>query len=200
MTVRTLVPILLLAAAACADTEHPDEHNDNEIITTVELTFRPDAGGDALVFTWADAENTGTPVIDPVSLPAGTAFALGVRFLDALSSPPDDITEEIEEEDTQHQVFFTGTGVEGPAGAGATPVLTHAYADEDALGQPLGLENRIDTLTAGTGTLIVTLQHLPPVDGVPVKDDGLAAEVASGGLGALPGDADASVTFQVEVK
>jgi hypothetical protein len=196
-----IAPLLVLFTAACNGVEEPDPSpNDVEVITTVVLTFSPDAGGADLEFRWADPEDDGSPVIDDVVLPSG-AYTLGVRFLNELESPAEEITEEIEDESDEHQIFFTGSGVEGPAtGTNAAAVMTHAYGDTDANGLPIGLENDITTVQAGTGDLTVTLRHLPPEDGSDVKLADLAGSVATGGFGSIGGDNDVQITFPVEVQ
>ncbi len=201
-TITRLTPLLLLFTGACGDVEddgHGHSHDDNEVITTVTLTFTPDAGGSDLVFTWADPEDDGDPVIDDIVLPSGD-YALSVGFLNELEDPAEDITEEIADEDDAHQVFFTGSGIEGPAtGTNASAVITHSYADADANGNPVGLDNDISTIAAGTGELLVTLRHMPPEDGNDVKTSTAAEDVASGGFAAIGGDNDAEVTFPIEV-
>lgn len=192
---RTLFPWALpfTLLGACADVEdHDHDPNEGEVITTVELTFSPPAG-DAIVATWADPENDGSSIVDNITLDAGTSYALAVRFLNELASPAEDITAEVADEATEHQVFFTGTALDG-----ASAFLTHAYDDADDNGAPIGLQSTVTADAAGSGTLIVTLQHMPPVDGTAVKTDDLADDVAASGLGALPGEPDASVTFLVE--
>jgi hypothetical protein len=203
-TITRLTPLLLLFTGACGDVEddhdHSHSHDENEVITTVVLTFTPDAGGADLEFTWADPEDDGDPVIDPIVLPSGD-YALSVSFLNELEDPAEDITAEIADEDDSHQVFFTGSGVEGPAtGTNASAVITHAYADTDADGNPVGLTNDISTLAAGTGDLVVTLRHMPAEDGNPVKSATSAEDVASGGFASIGGDNDAEVTFPIEVQ
>jgi len=196
-------PVLLvpLAFAACNDTTNPEEINVNEVITTVALAFTPSAGGAPLEFRWADPENDGSPVIDDIVLSDADDYDLAVSFLNELEDPPEDITEEVDAESDQHQVFFTGTAVESEStGANPGASITIAYADTDANGLPLGLATTVTTLGTGMGTLVVTLRHMPPENDTAVKVDGLAEQVATGGISSLPGDTDAGVTFDVEVQ
>ena len=183
--------------------EDAGDHHEQEVITTVTLTFAPVAGGTPVVAAFNDPDGDGgqAPTIDAITLSNGTNYDLAVTFSNRLKSPPEDITEEIEDEGDEHQLFFTGSAVQGPAtGSNAAAVVSHVYADQDGDGLDLGLENTITTLMTGSGQLTVTLQHLPPVNSTPVKVATLAADVASSGLGALPGDADASVTFDLSVQ
>lgn len=199
---RTLWPLTLLALVACQDIDDVNDGvNDGEVITTVALTFTPAAGGGAVVAKWTDPEADGSPVIDPVTLSGGDDYALAVSFLNEMEDPAEDITEEVRDEGDQHQVFFTGTAVQGPAtGENAAAVLTHAYVDTDANGLPVGLDSDVTARAAGAGVLTVTLFHLPPEGGVAVKVEGLAEQIAEAGFGALPGDADAQVSFDVTVE
>ncbi len=195
-----LLTALTLSVSACSDVKNPDITNEGEVITTVELTLVPSAGGDELVFTWTDPENDGEPVIDAFTVPASTDFTASVRFLNALEDPAEDITLEVAEEADEHQVFFTGSAVAGPATDAEDAALTHAYADEDGNGLPVGLENDLSSGVAGTGDLVLTLRHMPPEGSVAVKVAGTAEAVAAGGFGAIGGDTDVSVTFAVTVE
>lgn len=199
MTLRTSLALSLLAAATAACGDHHD-HHEQELITTVTLTFTPMGGGAAVVASFDDPDGDGgdPPVIDPIELAAGTTYALAVTFLNKLETPPEDLTAEIRDEADEHQLFFTGTAVDGPASNRPGAPLAHAYTDADAGGNPIGLANTI-AASAGTGTLTVTLRHLPDVNGVAAKTAGLAAEVAAGGLAAIPGETDAQVDFTVTV-
>ncbi len=201
MTLITrIAPLILLFTAACKDVTGDDPINEEEVITTVVLTFTPDAGGADLEFRWADPEDDGSPVIDDVVLP-NAAYTMGVRFLNELETPAEEITEEIEDESDEHQIFVTGSGIEGPAtGTNAAAVLTHAYADTDANGLPVGLDNTMTGLQAGTGELTITLRHVPPENDVAVKVADLADSVATGGFGSIGGDNDVQITFPLEVQ
>jgi hypothetical protein len=192
--------MLFTLLLACNDTEKPQEVNEEEVITTVGLSFTPASGGAALEFSWADPENDGSPVIDEVALVAAESYSLTVSFLNELENPPEDITEEVDAESDQHQLFFTGSAVQSPAtGDNPLAVVEQSYDDTDANGFPVGLLNTITSLQAGSGTFTVTLRHLPPENEVAVKTGSLADTAASAGINALPGETDTSVDFKLTV-
>ncbi|MBX2804302.1 MAG: hypothetical protein KTR31_41960 [Myxococcales bacterium] len=201
MTVLRWLPLMALAAACGGDVETPDGENEEEVITTVVLTFAPQGGGAAVEASWVDVEGDGNPVIDDIVLADGTAYDLSVAFLNELEDPAEDITEEIADEDDEHQIFVTGSGVQGPAtGTNANAVVEHAYADMDGEGLPIGLANTVTALAAGTGDFVITLRHMPPEDGNAVKVAGAAEDVAASGFGAIGGDNDVEATFPIEVQ
>jgi hypothetical protein len=198
----TLLAILMtLSASACTDTEDPEEVNEGEVITTVVLTFAPQGGGDPLEFRWADAESDGAPLIDDIVLSDSDDFDLAISFLNELEEPPEDIGAEVAQEADEHQVFITGSAVEGPAMASnADAVVAHAYSDTDGEGFPVGLDNTITTLGPGSGTFVVTLRHVPPEGDVAIKSGTLADELVESGFDGIPGDTDVQVTFDLEVQ
>lgn len=187
--------VCLLALAGCAD-DNIGEINAGELITRVELQI----ANQTFAFEDADGDGGGPPVVDPIAIPAGGPYTASVRFLNTLETPPEDITLEVRDESAQHQVFFTGSAVDGPATATPNAPLHHAYADMDENGLPIGLENRI-MATPGTGQLTLTLRHLPPINDQPQKTSDLAMQIrAAGSLAAIGGESDAVVTFTVSVQ
>lgn len=189
----------LAMATACGDDGGTDP-DPSEVITTVTLELVPAGGGATVTASFDDPDGDGgaAPTIDPIALVAGTSYMMAVRFQNRLVEPPEEITDEIRAEAEEHQLFFTGTAVDGPASDHPGAPLTHTYADTDASGLPIGLASTI-AATAGTGELTVTLRHLPPINGVPTKTADLAADVRAGGFAAIAGSTDAQVTFQVTV-
>ncbi len=193
--------ILVAATLAACDAGNDDpDGNEGEVITTVTLTFTPAGGGAAIVAAFDDPDGDGgePPTVDPVDLVDGASYALTVTFANGLEDPPEDITAEVADEAEQHQVFFTGTAVTGPASEQPGAPLAHAYDDQDGNGLPIGLASTIAAAT-GSGALIVTLRHMPPVNGAAVKTATSAADVAAGGFAAIGGATDAQVTFVVTV-
>lgn len=202
MNPTRLLPLLALAMIACKDVGEEGTENENEVITTVELEFVPVGGGDAVIASWADPENDGSPVITPIELSDASDYTLSVAFLNELADPAEDITAEVEDEGAEHQVFFTGAGVSGPAaGDNAGALISQAYADQDENGLPIGLVNDIVTLAAGSGgELTVSLRHMPPESDAAVKVAGVAEQVAAGGFESIGGDNDVQVTFELNVQ
>lgn len=196
ITTLTLPLFIIGCPGDPGDDDHDHEHNEGEFITTVELSF---SGPTDVVATWVDLEADGDPVIDDITLSPGS-YDLDVRFLNEAEEPVEDISVEVAAEETEHQVFFLGPGVEGPASNSVgEAVLVHAYDDTDENNAPLGLANTVEA-SAGTTDLQVVLRHLPEQDGTALKTSNLAEDVASGGIGSLPGDTDVDVTFSVTVQ
>ena len=192
--------ILFLALFACSDVEDDDHDHDHDhdVITRIELELTPAAGGGSILAVWVDADNNGNPVIDDLQLPSTGDFEMVVRLFSDLEEPAEELTGKIEDDGVSHQLFFTGD-VDGPATDGAGALLSQSYADQDAGGLPLGLDNDISVLAAGQGEMTITLRHMPPVGDEPSKVAGLAELVASDGFVALPGDNDIQVVFPTEV-
>lgn len=198
---KKLVLALALALAPLAGCGDPGGNGGNttEVISAVQLTFMP-ASGLPIVADFDDPDGDGGDpgTADPIALPAGTSYTLTVAFINRLGTVPEDITLEVRDEGTEHQVFFTGTAVSGPATSNIAAPLTHTYADMDDNGLPLGVTNTIAT-APGTGTLTVTLRHMPP-ELPPEKSADTATQVKTGGFAAIGGSTDAQVDFAVTVQ
>lgn len=212
---RSLLPALLaVVVGACEHGHDHDEHghddhghdHENEVISRVELTFTPAAGGTPLVFAFDDPDGDGgvSGTAERVALAAGVEYTLAVRFVNTLAMPAKDITEEIEAEAEDHFVFVLGD-VSGPASSASPSLAVHAYSDlesdygANAVGAdlPVGLVNTFTTSSAGSGKLRVMLRHLPAVNDTPQKTGELPADLAAGRD--LPGSVDVDVSFDLEV-
>ncbi len=181
---------VLLLSAGCAEDGH--DHSEQEVITTVLLTF-DDGAGNSTTFLWNDDDGDGgnAPVIDDIVLDAGT-YSLNVGFENRLEDPAEDITAEIADENDEHQIFFAGTAVNGPTNEQTNAPLEHTYGDQDGNGWPVGLSNSVTAVT-GTGSLQVVLQHLPELKTATLAND------AKNGLETLPGESDVDVSFNVTI-
>ena len=179
--------------------DHDDDHDDDddddhghgpgeeELITTLKLTITPSGGGSALTVQFQDLDGEGgnAPVVDRIVVDAGTDYDGAVQVLNELETPPENITEEVEEEAEAHQFFFETLGGFSPA--------TVAYADKESdygtnsgADHPVGLAFTLSVPeNAQSGQFRVILSHFDdaPKDGVNQSDE-----------------TDIDVTFQVEVR
>lgn len=204
-----LLGLVSVLALGCTTDDGEGGGDESEVITTVRLTFTPPGGGASVTAAFADPDGDGgmSGSSDPIVLARGTTYDLSLEFLDELQDPAQDITGEIEREAEAHQVFITGSAVEGPATASdpIAPIL-QVYADLESnyganeVGDdlPVGLSNTITARTAGTGVLTITLRHMPELNGEPQKIAGLAGMLAAGDP--LPGQVDVAVDFELTVQ
>jgi hypothetical protein len=182
---------------ACSDVEKPhdhDHHHENEVITTVQLSFVSSDNTDTM-YSFVDLQDGNDAIVDTIELASSMSYQMSISVLNELESPSDDITEEVTDEADEHH-FFIGGSVEG---CSETALVQHDYLDQDSNGLPLGIENSIETIDDGSGELMISLRHMPSEDGQTTKTDGLVDEVCAGNEGALPGDWDVQVTFPLEV-
>jgi len=182
-TIFKLLPFLLITAfvTSCSnDDDAPEPVNEEEVITTLTATFVPQGGGDTVVLKSQDLDGDGpnAPVIS-VSGPfaAGTTYNGSIELLNELESPAEDITVEVEEENLDHQFFYTPS---------SSLDITTAYENFDTDGNPLGTEFSLTANTVSSGTLTFTLRHLP--------------NKPNTGLGDAGGETDVEATFSVSVQ
>jgi hypothetical protein len=176
--------MILAVLAACGD--EGGAQNSQEVITTVILKFTP-ASGSAIEAKFDDPDGDGgnPPTVDPIALAAGS-YGLTVRFQNGFESPPEEITDEVRDEQNFHLVLFTG---DAP--------LMQTYKDMDDNGLPVGLSSDV-TASAGSGKLIVTLRHMPP-ELPPVKAADTVMMAKMNGVETIGGATDAQVEFDVTV-
>ena len=182
--ILTSVFISLISIISCSDDpEDPIIENEEEVITTLTYTLTPSEGGSAVVLSYQDLDGDGAnePTITNGTLSAETTYSGSMTLLNETESPAESITEEIEEEDADHQFFFETT-VSG---------LSVAYADTDYDGNPVGLASTLTTGSAGSGNLTVTLKHEP---------DKSASGVSDGVITNAGGETDISVTWTITVE
>lgn len=146
----------LFTIASCMkdDDDMMDPGNEQEVITTVQVTFSPTDGSTPITFVYEDQDGPGgqNAVADAIVLAANTTYEISVDFLDN-SNPSSAVflTDEVQEEAEEHLVCY--------AVGGAVPEVT--IKDQDADGEPLGLIAEVETGAAGSGTLTVSLKHEP---------------------------------------
>lgn len=174
---------LALTAAALTfscdnDDDTPDAVNEEEVITTLRVELSSAAGSVTLQSVDADGDGPNAPVVSVVgTIVANTEYAGTVTFLNETESPAEDITEEVEEEDDEHQVFFTASN-------GLN--VTTEYGNFDSNNNPLGTVLTLTTGDASTGNFTVTLRHEPTKPNTGLADAG--------------GETDIEVTFPITVE
>jgi len=199
MLKRAMLCTGIAAWIGCGDPDDGQQQNESEVITSVSIVFSPSGGGDDITAEFDDPDGDGgePPTIDEIELLPGE-YAASVSLSNRLEDPPEDITEEILDEAAEHQIFFTGSAVDGPASDVPGAPLVHSYADADENGFPIGIDSTI-IADSGSGDLVITLRHMPPISGSSTKDADTALAVKSGGFEAISGSTDAQVTFEVTV-
>lgn len=158
--------------------DDPEPVNEEELITTLQVTLTPSAGGSpvTLKFFDGDGEHGSMAPLMTVSGPltAGTGYSATIQLLNETLTPPEDVSAEVEEEGSDHLICFD-----------TSANITVTYEDTDAGGLPLGLTTSWLTGAAGPGEVTITLRHQ-----------------AGTKTGACPGagDTDVEVTFNVSVE
>ncbi len=179
-----ILSLVILGMASCNndDDNTPDPVNEEEVITTMTITLTPEGGGTPVVLQSRDLDGDGPDpqVITPVTveLVVGVTYNGTIVLLNETETPAENITEEVEEEDDEHQFFYIpSSGLD----------VTFDYGNFDGDGNPLGTEFTLVANTASTGTVNFVLRHEPnkPNDGT---------------LGDAGGETDISVTWDVEAQ
>ena len=182
--ISILAVAALVSFSSCSnDDDAPVPVNEEEVITTITATFTPMNGGTAITLTSRDLDGDGpnAPIVTASgNFVAGTTYHGAVTFLNELSNPAENITDEIHEEGDEHQIFYQ-----------QTDLGSFVYDDEDANGNPIGLHFTYTAANAPVnGNLTVTLRHEPNKTG---------EGVANGTITNAGGSTDAEVTFAVTV-
>jgi len=128
-----------------------------------------------------DGDGGVEPTITGGSLEANHTYVGLVGLLNESETPAENITEEILEEDLEHQFFFQSSISD----------LSVSYNDSDSEGNPLGLGTTISTGSPATGTLTVTLRHEP---------NKTASGVSDGDISNAGGETDIEVAFPIDVQ
>jgi hypothetical protein len=186
------------------DHDGHDHNHENELITTVTLTFTSDAG-DVVTASFSDPDGDGgaSGTTDRIALAPETTYAVELTLLNELED--ENVTEEIAEEAEEHFVFLYGPSVTGPASMG-DGLVTHEFDDvetdyaENTVGDdlPVGISSIVTTGAAGSGTLSVLVRHLPPVNDAAQKTAELPDAFARGEE--IPGSNDVDVRFELTVE
>ena len=177
----------IIIASCSSDDDAPIPVNEEEVITTVIATFTPVDVGTTVILTSKDLDGDGpnspeVTISGPFS--SNTTYNGAIQFLNELESPAEDITEEVEEEGLEHQVFYNITNGIGEM----------IYNDEDTNGNPIGLSVIFQSITSNdpiNGTITITLRHEPNKGG---------EGVSNGDITNAGGETDAQVSYNVSLQ
>jgi hypothetical protein len=154
---KFLLPVAALSIVFASCKKEKDDDNEEELITTVKLTFT-EVGGTGTVsnFTFKDLDGDGgnpPSQFDDIVLAPGKQYNLAITLTNESVSPAEDITGEISAEANDHQFYFE------PSGAN----VAVSNLNTDGAGLPLGLTSRWTTTTVSNGTVKITLKHKPGI-------------------------------------
>ena len=187
-----------ITVVSCSNDDNaPEEENEEEVITDVTLVFTNDSNpADVVTATAVDPDGEGIQelqVQDEITLAVDTQYTLTFEIFNNLETPGEDIGEEIEDEDDEHQIFFSFTtdAFDSPAGNGNIDTASDPinYNDQDDNMNPVGLSTTWTTPAAATttgGTFTVRLQHQP--------------DIKTGTTGANDGDTDFDLEFVLNIQ
>ena len=104
----TIAFLSILSFNACSDDDDvlPTPINDEEVITTVNVTLTPMGGGTVVTLQKQDLDGDGpdAPTFSiSGDLIAGTTYNGSIELLNETENPAEDITEEVEDESNDHQ-------------------------------------------------------------------------------------------------
>ena len=173
-----LASTLIFASCSDDDDNTPEPVNEEEVITTLTVTL--ESGSDTVVMQYQDLDGDGpdaATVTVSGSLSNNTTYAGSIVLLNETESPAENITEEVEEEDDEHQFFYT-------VGAGLD--VDTEYSNFDGDGNPLGTMFVLNTGIPSSGGLTFTLRHEPNKPNTGLENAG--------------GETDIEVTFDVTVE
>ena len=134
--------------------DNEGEANEEEVITTMQLTFVPLGGGNTVTFKFEDADGDGgmQPTKDQIVLATNKSYNVTLQLLNKTVNPVSDITAEVAAEAQAHRFYYqpsTGSNI------------TVSALNNDAAGVPLGITSSWTTTAAATGTMKITLRHYP---------------------------------------
>jgi hypothetical protein len=171
-----LVSILFCLTGCKSD--DPKPVNEEELVTTFEVTLLPQGNGIPVRLKFFDADgehgNIAPLVSVSGSLKASTLYSGEIMITNETVFPPADISAEVAAEAGDHLFCYDVAGN-----------ITIGYKDEDSNGLALGLKTSWQTGASGAATVTISLRHQP----------GVKTGVCPGG-----GDTDAEVSFDVLIE
>ncbi len=184
-TILFAIIFFVFIATACKKDEPKDPviPNEGELITKLVYTLTPVDSGEIVQFIFNDIDGDGgvSPVITTDTLQANKVYSGSLTLSNEIANPAENITDEILDEAEEHQVFYIFSN----------SAITVNYSDEDANGNPLGLETTVNTSSPESSSLTITLKHEPNKS---------ATNVSEGIIDNAGGATDVEVVFDIIVR
>jgi hypothetical protein len=158
--------LTILLFSCKKDDLHPHDHDDNELITSVQLKFDIAQGNDVLVKA-EDKNGDGVfEVIEPITLDRNSIYDVEVGIYDDSKPVRVDVTKAIIEESNFHLFVYKIL---------PTNLATVLITDKDKNGLAFGSKAKVTTNNIVAekslgGKFRLILKHQPPVNGKPVKN------------------------------
>jgi hypothetical protein len=161
---KFLVYFCFLALSFSCKKDDVIPEDDNELITTVELTFT-DVNKKSSTFSFQDKDGdakTSPEKFDKITLDKNMEYSLNIQIYDETKNPRKDITEEIKVEGDVHLFIYKIDPVS---------LISFKIVDLDKNGLGIGLKSSVKSQNVpGIGKFNLILKHQPPVNGKVVKN------------------------------
>lgn len=148
--------MLLFSVSLTSCKKDKQDPNEEELITTVKLTFTETGTGAVSTFTFKDLDGDGgaaPTVFEDIVLAPSKTYNMAITVSNESVSPAEDITGEISAEGGDHQFYFQPTGAN----------VTVSNLNTDGGGLPLGLTSTWTTGAVSNGNVKITLKHKPGI-------------------------------------
>ncbi len=148
--------LLLFSASALlltsCEKDGDEEENEEEVMTTMRLTFVPVGGGATVSYQFDDPDGDGgaAPTKDEIVLQPNKSYNVALQLLNKTKNPVGDITAEVAAEADAHRFYYEPSGGSN---------ITVSGLNADGNGVPLGITSQWATGAAATGTVKITLRH-----------------------------------------
>jgi hypothetical protein len=181
--IKLLALLVLLLANSCKKDKidpvtTPPAQNEEELITTMKLTFTDSSGVDPIMeFYFKDVDGPGgnaPSLFDTIRLNNNKTYLVSLELFNESVSPAENISDEVLAEADEHLFCFTPS-INGN--------LNIQRTDSDGVYE-IGLSSKWKTLNTSNGSVLIKLKHQPGVK------NGLCDV----------GETDIELDFQVEIQ
>jgi len=185
-----LIALINFTSCSSDDDSVPEVINEEEVITTVNITLVPETG-DTVILSSQDLDGDGPnpPVVSVSgSLQAGMLYSGSIELLNETVTPAEVVNEEIQEEADEHQFFYQVT-------SSLNATITYTDSENQYLSNgsqnPVGISFNLQAGAASTGKFTATLIHEPSKEAEGVSD----GDITNAG-----GESDVAQTFDITIE